>query len=328
MLTTTTTRRRVLAPAGAVILAVLCALALPDAASALAPLKVGSGGPRVGAVQKALGLRADRIFGPATARAVQRFQRRRRIEPDGIVGPATWALVRRMRAGQGSAGRRTGSRRSGRRSSAASRSRRGGDRPRGRGRAQTRGSRVVLVQRALGITADGVFGPATARAVRRYQRSRGMTADGIVGPATWAALGHPRIRAVLRRAQLSRRAAHRLPLRVRRVIAAGDRIARKPYRYGGGHGRWNDSGYDCSGSISYALYGGRLLRRSLSSSGFMSWGRSGRGRWITIYARPGHAYMVVNGRRFDTTGRAETGSRWQPAARRSAGYVARHPAGL
>jgi peptidoglycan hydrolase-like protein with peptidoglycan-binding domain len=185
-----------------------------------------------------------------------------------------------------------------------------------------------LLQRALGLTPDGVFGPVTSRAVKRFQRRHRIEVDGIVGPATWAALGHPTIRVVLRRARPRRLPAGLLPLRVRRVITAGTRIAYKPYRYGGGHGRWNDSGYDCSGSVSYALYGGGLLTRSLSSSDFMNWGAPGRGRWITIYASPGHAYMVVNGRRFDTSGRSATGSRWQHAARSSNGYVARHPAGL
>ena len=89
------------------------------------------------------------------------------------------------------------------------------------------------------------------------------------------------------------------------------RDRRKPYKYGGGHGRWNDSGYDCSGSVSYALHGAGLLGSALTSGGFMSWGAPGKGRWVTIYANPGHVYMVVNGRRFDTTGRDESGSRWQ-----------------
>ena len=119
-----------------------------------------------------------------------------------------------------------------------------------------------------------------------------------------------------------------IPIRVRRVIAAGDRIAGMPYKYGGGHGQWNDSGYDCSGSVSYALHGAGLLDSALTSGDFMSWGRSGRGRWITIYAAPGHVYMVVNGRRFDTTGRSESGTRWQASDRSSAGYVVRHPPGL
>jgi hypothetical protein len=101
-----------------------------------------------------------------------------------------------------------------------------------------------------------------------------------------------------------------------------------PYKYGGGHGQWNDSGYDCSGSVSYALHGAGLLDSALTSGDFMSWGRAGRGRWITIYAAPGHVYMVVNGRRFDTTGRDASGSRWQNSGRSSSGYVIRHPAGL
>ncbi|MGB2711583.1 MAG: hypothetical protein WBC33_08695, partial [Conexibacter sp.] len=113
---------------------------------------------------------------------------------------------------------------------------------------------------------------------------------------------------------------------VKAVIAAGNRIATKPYRYGGGHGRWEDAGYDCSGSVSYALHGGELLSTQLDSSGFMGWGARGRGRWITVYGNPGHAYMVVAGLRFDTSGASP--SRWQADMRSSAGYVVRHPAGL
>ena len=118
------------------------------------------------------------------------------------------------------------------------------------------------------------------------------------------------------------------PPAVRAVIEAGNQIARKPYRYGGGHGRWNDRGYDCSGSVSYALHGGRLVRRALDSSGFMRWGDAGRGQWITVYAHGGHAYMVVAGLRFDTSGRGRSGSRWQTARRSTSGYRARHPRGL
>jgi hypothetical protein len=118
------------------------------------------------------------------------------------------------------------------------------------------------------------------------------------------------------------------PIAVRRVIAAGNRIARAPYSYGGGHGNWHSGGYDCSGSVSYALHGGHLLDTALASGAFMSWGAPGPGRWITIYANPGHAFMVVAGRRFDTTGREQTGSRWQRAMRDTSGYVVRHPPGL
>ena len=92
-----------------------------------------------------------------------------------------------------------------------------------------------------------------------------------------------------------------LPLRVRRIIAAADRIAGLPYRYGGGHGNWHDSGYDGSGSVSFALHGAGLLRIALDSGRLMGWGAPGSGRWVTVYAKPSHAYMVVAGRRFDTS---------------------------
>jgi hypothetical protein len=111
------------------------------------------------------------------------------------------------------------------------------------------------------------------------------------------------------------------------VIAAANRIAGLPYKYGGGHGSFDDSGYDCSGSVSYALHGGGLLSSPLDSSALMSYGAPGPGQHITIYANAGHAYMVIDGRRFDTSARSETGTRWTNTQRGSGGYVVRHPPG-
>jgi hypothetical protein len=118
------------------------------------------------------------------------------------------------------------------------------------------------------------------------------------------------------------------PPEVQAVIDAGNRIATKPYKYGGGHGRWEDSGYDCSGSISYALRGGGLISRPHDSSEFMRYGKSGRGAWITIYANSGHAYMVVAGLRFDTSSRKRNGNRWTDQMRSPRSYTARHPTGF
>jgi cell wall-associated NlpC family hydrolase len=118
------------------------------------------------------------------------------------------------------------------------------------------------------------------------------------------------------------------PVAVRRVIAAGNKLQDKPYRYGGGHGAFADTGYDCSGTVSFALHGGRLLRAPLNSTGFETWGKAGPGSWITVYANAGHAYMVVAGLRLDTSGTNGRGPRWQTLSRPSTGFVARHPAGL
>jgi cell wall-associated NlpC family hydrolase len=118
------------------------------------------------------------------------------------------------------------------------------------------------------------------------------------------------------------------PLAVRRLIAAGNRIARLPYRWGGGHGRFRDTGYDCSGSVSYVLHAARLLDTTLDSTGLARWGEAGAGRWITVYANRDHAFLTVAGIRFDTGGQQQAGSRWQPLVRSTDRFRVRHPAGL
>jgi cell wall-associated NlpC family hydrolase len=114
---------------------------------------------------------------------------------------------------------------------------------------------------------------------------------------------------------------------VAKVIAAANQIATTPYVYGGGHGG-SSGGYDCSGSVSYALAAAGLVSGPLTSGAFMSWGEPGPGRHITVYANAGHAFMIVDGRRYDTSALSGGGTRWTSASRSTAGFVARHPPGL
>jgi cell wall-associated NlpC family hydrolase len=118
------------------------------------------------------------------------------------------------------------------------------------------------------------------------------------------------------------------PQAVHDIVDAGNQIARMPYLWGGGHGKWLDKGYDCSGSVSYALAFASLLGGPLDSGRLMRWGEPGKGKWVTIYTNPGHVFMVVAGVRFDTSGNRVTGSRWQASMRPTGGFVARHPPGL
>ena len=128
------------------------------------------------------------------------------------------------------------------------------------------------------------------------------------------------------------------PPAVKKAIAAANRIVTKPYKYGGGHARVDDTGYDCSGTVSYALIKAGLLKPfPLDSSGFMSWGEAGKGRWISVYAHGGHAYAVIAGLRLDTGNRDRYVAKWGGAPgsgprwgkpRNPTGFTVRHPAGL
>ncbi len=186
----------------------------------------------------------------------------------------------------------------------------------------------------------GNFGPYTLHQVLAFQHKHHLQPTGVVTYKVSVSLrmvaagvqrslegsgpvGHAYIRNGLAVAPSN------APAAVKAVIAAGNRIAFKPYLWGGGHGSWNSSGYDCSGSVSYALHGGGLISSPQDSSGLESYGSSGAGRWLTIWTNSGHAYMYVAGLRFDTSAQGETGgSRWTSQGRSNAGFIDRHPSGF
>jgi hypothetical protein len=117
------------------------------------------------------------------------------------------------------------------------------------------------------------------------------------------------------------------PVVVKNAIYAANRINGKPYRYGGGHRRFKDKAYDCSGAVSYVLHAGGFLAKPRDSSALIGWGDPGPGGWITVYTSRRHAYLIIAGLRLDTSG-SPSGPRWRRSARTSDGFVARHPAGF
>jgi cell wall-associated NlpC family hydrolase len=210
------------------------------------------------------------------------------------------------------------------------------------------GTDVKRLQRYLDrvgydTSADGMFGPATARSMRSFEAAEERRTNGAAtryeqhlvrsraaqAPVEEevAAPAPPGEEAYLDANGMAVAPAS-APEQVKAIIAAGNEIATAPYKYGGGHGRWNDSGYDCSGSISYVLHAAGLLDTPLDSTDFMSWGEPGRGQWVTIRTNPSHAYMIVAGLRFDTSARRQTGNRWSDEMRSARGYRGRHPEGL
>jgi cell wall-associated NlpC family hydrolase len=216
------------------------------------------------------------------------------------------------------------------------------------------GTDVKLLQRYVSeaghhATRDGEFGPRTRRALRATERDLELHADGVAtlreqrairravddpgsGGAAYVAPPPP-TKVVPGASGTVTAEGYAVPPAsapdvVKRVISAGNAIATTPYKWGGGHASWDDTGYDCSGSVSYALHGGGLLHSALVSGAFARWGASGPGAWITLYANASHVYMVVAGLRFDTSARTQTGSRWTREMRPSDGFAVTHPDGL
>ncbi|MGZ4237779.1 MAG: NlpC/P60 family protein [Solirubrobacteraceae bacterium] len=198
-----------------------------------------------------------------------------------------------------------------------------------------------LTRDGFPTTIDGQFGPGTVSNVIKFQRSVHMRPDGVVTYDVQKALrvavaGKPRTvvstapgaKAVVN-SDGTVSAPASAPAAVRNAIAAANQIAFTPYVFGGGHGSFNSSGYDCSGSVSYALHGGGLLSSPEDSSQLESYGSSGPGQWITIWANSGHTYMQIAGLFFDTSGATGRGgdrwSRTNPSG--TSGYVVRHPTG-
>jgi hypothetical protein len=122
------------------------------------------------------------------------------------------------------------------------------------------------------------------------------------------------------------------PPEVQQAVWAANEIIGLPYVYGGGHGNFKSRGYDCSGTVSYALHGASLLRTPLDSGSFMRWGLAGKGSWFTVYTNPGHAFAVIAGLRLDTSPAGDRGGlrgpRWRPVLRSAHGFRARHPLGF
>jgi peptidoglycan hydrolase-like protein with peptidoglycan-binding domain len=318
-------------------------------------------------LQASLHVAVDGEFGPETERAIRGFQAAHRLTVDGIAGAATWQALgthgqpeltpppSALPAAKGNATAHAvaafGGGATGESGQTGTQVGGAGAPADGAGAAAhlSPGAATRRLQEALHVSADGEFGPATEAAVRHFQAAHGLEADGVVGPATWGALGvsgapilhadaayFPHSSPAGSGGATSTAGGAGAPGAssssaegiVARVIAAADEIATRPYVYGGGHGSFISEGYDCSGSVSYALHGGGLLAAPEDSTGLESYGEPGPGRYITIYANAEHAWMTIDGRRYDTVALAEDGSRWGGPSDDGGGFVERHPDGL
>jgi cell wall-associated NlpC family hydrolase len=203
-----------------------------------------------------------------------------------------------------------------------------------------------LSKMGLRTSIDGSFGRNTRWNLRRFEQAKGLPVNGVLTvsdarvmrramsahfsvvsdePPTRTAPGE---KATMDADGLHAVAPADAPQQVKDAIAAANRIVGKPYKYGGGHGQWEDSGYDCSGTVSYALHGAGLLDHPMSSGEFGGWGVAGEGSWISVYYNGGHAYAVIAGLRLDTSGSGGRGPRWHTDMRSGSGYDVTHWRGL
>jgi len=354
----------------------------------------------VGDAQRMLGLPVDGILGPKTGAAIRAFQASHGLAVDGNIGRLTWdALAAEEHASEraASAAANTTAPTTTAQSSA----------PVVREASVLQqatasdSAAVIALQQALGIPADGNFGPATVAAVEAFQSAHGLTPDGVVGSDTRDALGlgagptlqatvsdggtggpalgttdttattgttdttattgtttgtpdttgttgtttgttattgtttgttdttvAPTTTTVSAPATTTSSTPADVETALSEMIAAATQIAPLPYIWGGGHGSWVSPGYDCSGSVSYVLHAAGLLSSPEDSSALESYGAPGPGQYITIYADVGHAWMTIEGRRFDTVALSEDGSRWADGGGEFAGFVVRHPVGF
>jgi len=319
--------------------------------------------------QRMLGVSADGVIGPVTGRAIRAFQAAHGLVVDGDVGRLTWdALASAEHASEAAATAAA--------NAAAAAASAGAPVVREDSVLQqatpSDSADVSALQQALGISVDGTFGPDTTAAVEAFQSAHGLTPDGVVGPDTREALGlaaGPTLQATVTDGGTGGPAiatdattvtdattdttdtttdttgaasattvsapgttTSTTPGYVQNalteMINAANDIATLPYIWGGGHGSWISPGYDCSGSVSFVLHAAGLLSVPEDSSELESYGAPGPGQYITIYATDGHAWMTIEGRRFDTVALSEDGSRWADGGGEFAGYVVRHPVGF
>jgi peptidoglycan hydrolase-like protein with peptidoglycan-binding domain len=304
-------------------------------------LRQGMWGRDVRALQKLLttdgfGTPASGRFSPATRQNVIEFQRVYGLAANGIVTKAVIAELRSVAAG--TAAPVTGG---------ISPSVKAASEPASNAPTLYEGATgrwVTVLQQDLTFAGfptqvDGQFGPATAQTVIAFKQSKGLPANAVVGPNAWSALEAavqtvqstaPTAKARLNPDGLVTAPAD-APTVVKEVIAAANQIATKPYCVGGGHGRWVDSCYDCSGSVGYALHGAGLLSVTEDSGQMESYGSPGYGRWITLFANAGHVYMLVAGLWFDTAAQDSNSlnDRWSTTRISPvSGFIVRHASGL